>query len=100
MSDELLKALRNLPPQNPKKHFVTVQGKKYEVTLKEKLEMMKHGEENYIRIDGKFEIPKPKAKTRYSTLKQSTKGFSFEQNDIHWPNDIVNGGSVWLIEYE
>ena len=29
MSDELLKALRNLPPAKEKKHFVNIQGKKY-----------------------------------------------------------------------
>ena len=51
MSDELLKALRNLPPAKEKKHFVNIEGKKYEVSLQKKLEIMKHGEENYIFKD-------------------------------------------------
>lgn len=100
MSDELLKALLNLPPAKEKKHFVNIEGKKYEVSLQKKLEIMKHGEENYIFKDNELKIKTQKAKTRYSVLKQGTRGYSFEQNDIHWPNDIIDGGEAWLIEYE
>ena len=100
MSDELLKALRNLPPAKEKKHFVNIEGKKYQVSLQKKLEIMKHGEENYIFKDNELQIKTQKAKTRYSVLKQGTRGYSFEQNDIHWPNDIIDGGEAWLIEYE
>lgn len=96
---------KGLPPKPPKKHFVTIQGKQYQVGLKKKLEILQHGEENYMIKPAKFgpEIllkPKPKPKTRYSVLKKTTKGYSFEHGDIHWPNAVVDGGEAWLIEYE
>lgn len=104
MSDELLKALSSMPAVQKKKHYVTVQGKKYAVPLQKKLEMMRHGEEKYVVRDHKdgpvFEIPKPQAKTRYTTLQTAERGYSFEQGDIHWPNAVVDGGATWLIEYE
>ena len=102
---ELLKALQNLKPVEEKKHFVTIQGKQYQVSLQKKLEILKTGEENYIIKPTKSgtEIvirPIPKPKTRYSVLKKAQKGYSFEQGDIHWPNGIVENGETWLIEYE
>ena len=71
---------KGLPPKPPKKHFVTIQGKQYQVSLKKKLEILQHGEENYMIKPAKFgpEIllkPKPKPKTRYSVLKNATKGY-------------------------
>ena len=36
-----------------KKHFVEIQGKKVEVSLKEKLDILRHGEKNYKLDDGK-----------------------------------------------
>jgi len=96
---------KGLPPKPPKKHFVTIQGKQYQVSLQKKLEIQRHGEENYMVKPAKFgpEIllkPVPKPKTRYSVLKKADKGYTFEQGDIHWPNDVVEGGETWLIEYE
>ena len=49
---ELFDALKNFTPA-PKKHFVTVEGEKVEVSLKHKLEIIQHGEVNYILKDGK-----------------------------------------------
>ena len=102
---EIFKALEGFRPRPPKKFFVTIQGKQYQVSHKKKLEIMQHGEENYMIKPAKFgpEIllkPKPKAKTRYPILQKSTKGYVFEDGDIHWPNGIVEGGEAWLIEYE
>tara|TARA_A100001011_G_C14128037_1_gene764200 strand:+ start:152 stop:466 length:315 start_codon:yes stop_codon:yes gene_type:complete len=102
---ELLEALKGLPPLKKKKHFVTIEGKQYQVGLQKKLEIMRNGEENYMIKPAKFgpEIllkPKPKAKTRHPVLKNAVKGYSFEQGDIHWPNGIVKDGEAWLIEYE
>jgi len=102
---ELLKALQNLPPQKVKKHYVTIQGKKYQVGLQKKLEIMRNGEENYMIKPAKFgpEIllkPKPKPKTQYPILKKATKGYVFQDGDIHWPNAVVEGGEAWLIEQE
>jgi hypothetical protein len=41
------------PPIKKKKFFATIQGKEVEVTHKEKLEIIKNGEENYILENGK-----------------------------------------------
>jgi len=102
---EFLKALQGLPQPSEKKHFVIIQDKQYEVSLKKKLEIRQHGEENYMvkitDVGPEFVLkPKPKPKTRYSVLQRAGKGYSFEQGDIHWPNGIVEGGETWLIEYE
>ena len=84
----------------PKKHFVTIDGKEIEVTLQKKLEIMKHGEDAYMLNPDIVLRPKPKAKTRYSVLKKAEKGYAFQDGDIHWPTDVVEGGETWLIEYE
>ena len=44
--------------------------------------------------------PKPKAKTQYSVLKRSKKGYRFYESDIHWPVDVIEGGEAWVIEHE
>ena len=102
---ELSKALQGFKPRPEKKHFVNIEGKEYQVRLKKKLEIMKPGEENYMIRPAKFgpEIllrPTQKRKHRYSVLKPATKGYVFEDGDIHWPNAVVEGGETWQIEYE
>ena len=102
---ELLKALQGFKPRPEKKHFVNIEGKQYEVSLKKKLEIMQNGEENYMIKPAKFgpQIllkPKPKRKQGYSVLKTATRGYVFEDNDIHWPNGVKDNGETWLIEYE
>jgi len=87
-----------VPP--PKKHFVTIDGKKIEVTLERKQEIMKLGEDAYMLNPDIVLRPVPKPKTRYTVLKRADKGYTFEQGDIHWPNGVVEGGEAWLIEYE
>ena len=96
MSD--LFKLVKIPP--PKKHFVTIEGSKIEVSLKKKLEIMKHGEDAYILNPDIVLRPKPTAKTKYIVLKKAEKGYLFQDGDIHWPNALVEGGETWLIEYE
>ena len=86
--------------QPPKKHFVNIEGKKIEVSLQKKLEIMKHGQDAYMLNPDIALRPKPKAKTRYSMLKKAEKGYAFQDGDIHWPNAVVEGGETWLIEYE
>ena len=86
---------------SPKKHFVIIDGEKVEVSLEKALEVKRNGEENYAIILGKLVRRAPKKpKTRYSVLKKTNKGYTFEQGDIHWPNGVVEGGEAWLIEYE
>jgi hypothetical protein len=97
----LFDALKNMPKRGPKKFFITVQGEQHEVTLEKKLWAQQHGEENLILRDGEIVVkPTPKPKTRYSVLKKATKGYTFHDNDIHWPNKIVEGGVTWQIESE
>ena len=84
----------------PKKHFVTIDGKEIEETLQKKLEIMKHGEDAYMLNPDIVLRPKPKPKTRYSVLKKAEKGYAFQDGDIHWPNAVVEGGETWQIEYE
>tara|TARA_Y100001935_G_C17310774_1_gene515957 strand:+ start:6920 stop:7222 length:303 start_codon:yes stop_codon:yes gene_type:complete len=98
---ELLKALNNLPPVKPKKHFVKVDGKNFEVSLQKKLEIMKVGEDNYM-VQGQDIVKKPKLKfrTRFSKLKTVKIGYKFHGEDIHWPIETVEGGQAWVIEQE
>ena len=63
------------------------------------------GEEAYMLKPAKHhpEIvlrPVQKRKTQYTVLKKATKGYVFQDGDIHWPNGVVEGGLAWLIEYE
>lgn len=105
---EIFKALNNFKARPPKRHFVNIDGRRIEVTLDKKLEIMRHGEQNYTvsNVDGKTNIVeksqiKPKAKTQYSQLIQTPhKGYVFLDGDIHWPTGIVDGGKAWLLEYE
>ena len=99
---ELLKALQGLPPAPKKVHTVTIQGQSLVVTLEKKLEVMRNGEEAYT-WKSPTEImlkPKPKSKTQYPILKKATKGYVFQDGDIHWPNSVEEGGEAWLIEQE
>jgi len=102
---ELLKALKGLPPQKVKKHYVTIQGKQYQVSLRKRIEIMRNGEANYMIKPTKSgpEIvpkPRPKSKVQYPVLKKANKGYVFQDGDIHWPTAVVEGGEAWLIEQE
>jgi hypothetical protein len=44
--------------------------------------------------------PKPKPKTQYSILVESDKGYVFQDDDIHWPKTMQEGGVTWQIESE
>ena len=91
-----------MPKREPKKFFVTVEGKEYEVTLDKKKWAIKQGFEHLLIKNGEI-VPKPQRKiqVRYSELsKTEKKGYFFEDNDIHWPNKIAEGGLVWKIKPE
>ena len=97
----LFEALKNMPKREPKKFFITVQGKEHEVSLEKKLWARQHNEENLILKDGEIVVkPAPKPKIRYSVLKKASKGYTFQDSDIHWPNAVVEGGETWQIESE
>ena len=99
---ELLKALQGLPPAQKKVHTVTIEGQSLVVTLEKKLEVMKNGEDAYTWKSPTEIIlkPKTKPKTQYPILKKATKGYVFQDGDIHWPKAVVEGGEAWLIEQE
>jgi|TARA_R110000803_G_scaffold81114_1_gene147028 hypothetical protein len=94
-------ALSNMPVPEKKKHFVTVQGNKYEVSLEKCLWAIQHGEQNLIMQNGEIIVkPAPKPMTVYTVLEKAEKGYHFEQGDIHWPNEFSEGGVTWQIKSE
>ena len=94
-------AIANLPKEKPKKFFVSIDGVEHEVTHDKKLWALQHNEEDLMIKDGDIVLrPKPKPKTQYSVLKEAEKGYVFQDDDIHWPTEIVEGGRLWLTEQE
>jgi len=97
----LFDALKNMPKREPKKFFITVEGKQHEVTLEKSQWAIQHGEQNLMVRNGEIVVkPAPKPMTVYPVLEKSGKGYHFEQGDIHWPNEFAEGGVTWQIESE
>jgi hypothetical protein len=97
----LFEALANRPKKEPKKFYITVDGAEHEATLEKKKWAMKQGEENLMIKDGEITVrPPPIPKTQYSILVESDKGYVFQDDDIHWPKEIAEGGVTWQIEHE
>lgn len=99
---EFFDALAKLPQKEPKKHFVTVEGKQFEVSLSKKLEMQRVGEQNYLVKTNKFGnefVLKPKTNKRgYKILKKADSGYNFYDHDLYYPKDQVRGGWQWQHE--
>jgi|TARA_B100000029_G_scaffold298799_1_gene291841 hypothetical protein len=100
---EFFESLNQLPKIEPKKHFATVEGKQYEVSLEIKLKMIQHGEENFIvkqtEKGPEFvlkQIAKPKI--GYRMLQKAETGYDFYDNNPYYPRNQVKGG--WWWEYE
>jgi hypothetical protein len=88
-------------PIKQKKFFVKVEGKDFEVSLEKKKWAIMHGEDNLIIKDGDLALkPPPKLKTQHRTLIKADKGYFFYDNDIHWPNEIAEGGVTWQTSAE
>lgn len=97
----IFEALRNRPKKEPKKHFVSIDGKQIEVSLAKKLEIQKHGEQNYMLEDQQIvRRPVKKIKSKFTKLLKADQGYHFLDDDIHWPTQIGEGGKTWQIEYE
>jgi len=97
----LFEALGNIPDRTEKKFFVTVAGEKHQVNLEKKRWAQQHGEDNLMIKNGEIVVkPKSKPKTHYSVLRHAEKGYLFQDDDIHWPTEIVEGGKTWLTEQE
>jgi len=95
---ELFKALNNFKTV-AKKHTVLVNGQEIEVSLQKKLEIIQNGADNYTIKDGLI-ISKPKRRPGvvYPVLKKTERGYWFHRGDIHWPEEIIEGGESWVIE--
>lgn len=88
-------------PIKQKKFFVKVEGKDFEVSLEKKKWAIMHGEDNLIIKDGEIALkPPPKLKTQHRTLIKADRGYFFYDNDIHWPNEIAEGGVTWQTSAE
>ena len=84
-----------------KKFFVKVEGKDFEVSLEKKKWAIMHGEDNLIIKDGEIALkPPPKLKTQHRKLIKADRGYFFYDNDIHWPNEIAEGGVTWQTSAE
>ena len=88
-------------PIKQKKFFVKVEGNDFEVSLEKKKWAIMHGEDNLIIKDGQIALkPAPKPRTKHKTLKKAEKGYFFQCDDIHWPNEIAQGGVTWQTSAE
>ena len=101
---ELFEALKQLKPQETKKHFVTIEGKQFQVDLLKKIEMQRVGEQNYLVKNSKFGpkfVLKPKLNKRgYKMLRKAEAGYNFYDHDPYYPMDYVTGGWQWQTESE
>ena len=95
-------AINNLEPPKEKVHTVTIQGQTIVVTLEEKLEVMRNGEDAYKwKSPTEFVLkPRPKTTIQYPQLKKANKGYNFYDSDPFYPKDIVEGGFAWQVDTE
>jgi hypothetical protein len=79
---DLFKVIADLQINKPvKKHFVSIEGKEVEVTLEEKIEIIRNGESNYILKGGKPEKVEIKSdRRRFPEIENFT-------SDPFWPTE-------------
>ncbi len=71
----IFEALKQIPEREPKKFFVKVEGKDYEVSLEKKKWAISQGEDNLIIKNGEITLrPPKKLRTQHRTLKKEEKG--------------------------
>ena len=100
MSSNFFEAAKNWKTQE-KKHFVTIQGKTVEVTLEQKLEVMKHGEHRFHWQGDRFVlIPRPTyAGTKYAQWQDvEENGYSFVDDHMYWPAERGQRGKDFRYE--
>ena len=92
-------ALKNFKPTPPKKHHVTIDGNKIEVSLQQCLEIKQAGVENYEyknkEIVRKVIVPKER---RQVMLKKADIGYQFHDHNPFWVKNIGKEGYVWRIK--
>ena len=96
-------ALDNFKHKEPKKHFVTVEGKTVEVSLEKKLEIMKSGIGAWTIqkvSDGIVFVKKPVVpkEQRQTELTQAENGITFYEHNPFWPMGTGNKGYTWQIK--
>jgi hypothetical protein len=99
--DPLLKALADMPPQEKKRHMVTIDGQQIEVSLQKKLEIMRSGEYAFIIKNGNI-VPKPKKRTKVQCkiLVKADVGGHFYESDPYWIESVAEKGYQWQIKSE
>ena len=100
MSSNFLEAANNFKNRE-KKHFVTIQNKTVEVTLEQKLEVMKHGEHRFHWQGDRFVlIPRPTyAGTKYAQWQDvEENGYSFVDDHMYWPAERGQRGKDFRYE--
>ena len=92
-------ALKDFKPTPPKKHYVTIEGNKIEVSLQQLLDIQKVGVENYEyknkEIVRKVIVPNEQKQT---ALKKAGKGYQFYNKDPFWVKGIGESGYTWQIK--
>ena len=101
MSSNFLEAANDFKNRE-KKHFVTIQNKTVEVTLEQKLEVMKHGEHRFCWQGDNFVlIPKPVAfaGVKYAQWQDvEENGYSFVDDHMYWPAERGQQGKDFRYE--
>ena len=92
-------ALKNFKPTPPKKHYLTFGETKIEVNVKQYLEVINAGIENFEYKDGKIlrKIRVP-AEQRQPILQKESKGVKFYKQNPFWVKGIREPGYTWRIK--
>ena len=92
-------ALKNFKPTPPKKHYLTFGETKIEVNVKQYLEVINAGIENFEYKDGKIlrKIRVP-AEQRQPILQKESKGVKFYKQNPFWVKSFGKEGYTWQIK--
>ena len=92
-------ALKNFKPTPPKKHYLTFGETKIEVNVKQYLEVINAGIENFEYKDGKIlrKIRVP-AEQRQPILQKESKGVKFYKQNPFWVKGVGKEGYTWQIK--
>ena len=95
-------AIKNIEPPKKKVHTVTIQGQSIVVTLEQKLDVIKNGEDAYTWTSPTtFALKqKPKTSRQFPTLQKEELGYVFKDRDPFWVDGIDKGGHTWQIKSE
>jgi hypothetical protein len=95
-------ALKNFEPKERQKPFVTIDGKRIEVSIEKFKEITLHGESEYEVKKGKI-VRKPFKGALIESLvlgKTDENGYNFVDRHPYWPNEQIQGGYTWHIKQE